>query len=95
MAVIRVCNFVFFLVYETFNRATSVDKYTEAFFGTFSKSDRCYTELKPSMIYFMQPSCKENKFSCFILIFDDYKIMLYSEIDDIYTYIIRSTVISL
>lgn len=46
-------------------------------------------------IYFMQPLCKENKFSCFILIFDDYKIIFYSEIDDIYTYIIRSTVISL
>lgn len=45
-------------------------------------------------IYFMQPPCKEKKFSCFILIFDDYKIIFYSEIDDIYTYIIRSTVIS-
>ena len=46
-------------------------------------------------IYFMQPPCKEKNFSCFILIFDDYKIIFYSEIDDIYTYIIRSTVISL
>ena len=62
MAVIRVCNFVFFLVYETFNRATSVDKYTEAFFGTFSKSDRCYTELEPSRFTSCNHLAKKTNF---------------------------------